>query len=164
MTRMKAVPVLLATSLAVAAIGGCKEKAVASDDPPGCAKDADCKGDRVCIAGKCQPQSPAQVTQPSTAAQPGASTTAIPPAASGPPLTWSLAKATISVPPNKHGIAQRAIIKDKPGGAGTETARIESGTPVGVIKKAEGGLWVNIRWPWPDGTQEGWVHVNLLRE
>jgi hypothetical protein len=141
--------------LALAGGAGCKEKHAESDTPPGCVKDTDCKGDRVCVRGECKA---VPVPAPATAA-PAAPSGSLAPAASSAPAP-AAERAVVKVPPgHSNGVA-----KDAPGAKGKQIALVPAGTPVQILRRSEDGMWVFVRWPsaLPGGVSEGWMHRDLL--
>ncbi|MBI4700144.1 MAG: hypothetical protein HY744_03080 [Deltaproteobacteria bacterium] len=68
-------------ALATVVLGACDQGGNA-EPRPGCTKDIDCKGERVCVLGRCEPLAARPPAAPPPAASPAASPAATPAAAS----------------------------------------------------------------------------------
>lgn len=65
----------IAVVVAVSILAGCTGRAPDKEPPPGCTKDTDCKGERVCVGGACQDaptRSAAPAQAPATTQAPAA--------------------------------------------------------------------------------------------
>jgi len=74
----------------------------------------------------------------------------------------ALPRAVVHPPKTAGGAQVRGIVREEPKFGGEEVTRLDPGTEVGIVERLPGG-WCKIRWPYPDGTQEGYIHQDVLR-
>jgi serine/threonine-protein kinase len=60
------------------------------------------------------------------------------------------------------GGGKRAIVREGPGFAAREVARLEPGSVVTIVDVQRGG-WFRIRWPYPEGENEAWIHGDVFQ-
>jgi hypothetical protein len=60
------------------------------------------------------------------------------------------------------GLLQRGIVRNAPSFGAQEVARLDSGTAVAILGRADGG-WLEVRWPYPSGTRTGFIHRDVVR-
>jgi len=103
----------------------------------GCAKDSDCKGDRVCVAGECTDPHAASF-KPNELGQ-GRTGTVAPPAAF------------------KH-----AIVRASPALNAPEVAQLPTGTQVDLVDTSPDTRWFQIRCA-ALGNRTAWIHRDVVR-
>ena len=110
-----------------------------------CDKDTDCKGDRVCVRGKCR-----------SSKRGGAPANNAAPAANTPAPAANQRMATV-VPPvgRRHG-----IVRTQPSFNAPEIIQLARGTVVTVLATSPDRGWRHIRW----SNGEGWIHHDVLAE
>jgi hypothetical protein len=72
-----------------------------------------------------------------------------------------LERGEIQAGTDSAGLARRAIVRVSPGFSATEVTRLENGTAIGIVQHMSGG-WLHVRWPYPSGTNAGYVHKDVV--
>lgn len=143
------------------AVGCSKPKAdpkgdTASSDAPkagGCARDTDCKGDRVCVSGVCQESANGA---PAAVAKKEGSKAAIGDAP---------AKAPDAVPGglmvNPPSNFNRGVVRVAPSPTAAQVASLDRGTALTSNESSADGQWKKVRWT-VNGGGEGWMHRDVV--
>lgn len=64
----------------------------------------------------------------------------------------------MTVPPNHRN----GVVKVEPSFGAPQVEQLPAGTHVGVTERSADGVWMRVRWPYPDGSKTGWMHRDIL--
>lgn len=109
----------------------------------------------------CKEDDPAPAPVATVAAQPAAAQPAAAPQPAAQPAAPALEKAVIQAGNNPGGGPRRGIVKQRAAFGAPEVTRLTNGTEVGIVKRIHGG-WLEIRWPYPAGTNQGFIHQDVV--
>ena len=73
----------------------------------------------------------------------------------------SASRAVIAAPAAPGGGARRGIVRSGPNFKASEVARLDNGTVVAVDQQLAAG-WLMVRWPYPSGTNSGYIHQDVV--
>ncbi len=139
---------MLGMILLAAALLACRK----SNKDSGCTTDSDCKGTRVCVQGACQDQT----TTTSVGAEPARDPALAPGAPAA--ATSTLKRAVITVKPGRGP----GIVRVRPDFEAPPAGTLQNGTEVGILRESDDTFWAFCRFPYPNGTSEGWIHKDIL--